>query len=271
MILEIAGASQPGLVRQNNEDALGHHVPPDGPVLLGKGALFAVADGVGGQKAGEVASRAAVEALIAEYYSPRAPHRVETALRQAIQAANLRVFNLAHGRDADLRGMQTTLTALALSGRQAYIAHAGDSRAYLLRNGTLTQLTGDHSEAAELLRLRLITEEQAKDHPRRSVITRALGSNLLMRPDFSRTPVLPDDRFLLCTDGLWGEVEPSDLREAAHAPPEEACSRLMELAYAHGAGDNVSLQIIRVVDPGAEPVPPPAGRLAQLFAGLRGG
>jgi protein phosphatase len=259
------------LVRTSNEDALGWRVPDDSALLRRKGALFAVADGVGGQAAGEVASAAAVEALLGEYFSPRAPHQVEAVLRQAMQAANLRVFNLAHGANAALGGMQTTLTALVLAGRQAYIGHAGDSRVYLLRDGSLTQLTLDHSEAAELLRLRLITPEQARDHPRRNVLTRALGHQVQLRPDFVRLPVHAGDRFLLCTDGLWGEVEHEALGAAAHGPPNEACRRLVELACARGGGDNISVQIVRVGEPGAEPQPQSGGRIARLLTAFRAG
>ncbi len=270
MILEAAGTSHPGLLRPHNEDAIGSHIPSERALLDQKGALFAVADGLGGQAAGEIASATAVEALLAEYYSPRAPHQVEAALKQAMQAANLRVYNLAHGRDDALHGMQTTLTALALAGRLAYIAHVGDSRAYLLRDQTLTQLTGDHSEAAELLRLRLLTPEQARDHPRRSVLTRTIGSQLLLRPDFARVPLAPGDRFILCSDGLWGEVEPDDLRRLAQEPPEEACRALVELACARGGSDNISVYVIRVVEPGSSAAAP-TGRLGRLLASLRGG
>ncbi|MGH2353072.1 MAG: PP2C family protein-serine/threonine phosphatase [Chloroflexota bacterium] len=274
MILETANASHRGLVRSTNEDALGSHIPDDPVVLARKGTLFGVADGLGGHAAGEVASRVAVEALFAEYYSPRAAHQVEGALRQAMQAANLRVFGLAYGVDgADeaLHGMQTTLTALALAGGQAYLAHVGDSRAYVLRDGQLTQLTGDHSEAAELLRLRLITPEQARDHPRRGVLTRTLGAQPQLRPDFSRRAVRPGDRFLLCTDGLWGELDHDTLCRVVQQPPNDACQELVDLACRHGGSDNVSLHVIRVIDPGMAPQSAPPGRLGRLLAGLRGG
>ncbi|CAA9225683.1 MAG: Protein serine/threonine phosphatase PrpC, regulation of stationary phase [uncultured Chloroflexi bacterium] len=268
--LRSAAATHPGLIRQNNEDTLAAHVPAEPALLENKGVLFAIADGVGGQAAGEVASRTATKVLLAEYYSPRAPHRVEAALRQAVQAANLRVCTLAHGGDPALRSMQTTLTALVLAGRQAFLAHAGDARVYLLRGGALTQLTGDHSEAAELLRLRLITPEQARYHPRRNVLTRALGSNLMMRPDFQRLPVELDDRFLLCTDGLWGEITPEALTHAASGDPELACRRLITLALDAGGGDNVSLHVVHVLDPGP-PAGAPPSRIGRLLAGLRGG
>ena len=270
MILQASDATHPGLVRQNNEDAVASCIPDDPASLAAKGALFAIADGVGGAAAGEVASRAALDALLAEYYSPRAPHQIEAALRQAMQAANLRVFNLAHGKEAELHGMLTTLTAVALAGQQAYVAHAGDSRAYLCRDGRLTQLTADHSEAAELLRLRLITPEQARNHPRRNVLTRTLGNNLLMRPDFSRHPLQPEDRLLLCTDGLWGEVEHDLLAAQVALDPEEACRRLLDLACERGGGDNISVHVIRIVELGTA-APVATGRIARLLAGLRGG
>jgi PPM family protein phosphatase len=269
--LRAAATTHPGLARQNNEDVVVSHVPADSALLGNKGTLFAIADGVGGLAAGEVASRTAADVLLAEYYSPRAPHPVEAALRQAVQAANQRVCALAHGSDPALRSMQTTLTALVLAAGQAFLAHAGDSRVYLLRRGVLTQLTGDHSEAAELLRLRLITPEQARHHPRRSVLTRALGSTPLMRPDFQRLPVEPGDRFLLCTDGLWGEVPPDALLPALDTPePESAVRRLALLALDAGGSDNVSLEVVHVLDPG-RPTGPPAGRIGRLLATFRGG
>jgi protein phosphatase len=271
MILETASASHPGLVRRNNEDSLASRLPDNGDALDTKGALFGVADGVGGAAAGEVASREALEALVGEYYSPRAPHPVEQALRQAAQAANLRVFHLAHGPQPELRGMLTTLTALVLAGPQAYLTHVGDSRAYLLREGALTQLTGDHSEAAELLRLRLISPAQARAHPRRSVLTRTLGNHLLLRPDFSRLPVQGGDRFLLCTDGLWSELDDDTLRRVGQQAPAAACDELIELACRQGGSDNMTLQVIRVVEPGRAPAPATGGRLGRLLAGLRGG
>ena len=269
--LAAAAATHAGLVRPNNEDALLSRIPTDTQILLTRGALFAVADGVGGQAAGEVASRTAVDVLATELYSPRAPHQLEAALSQAMQAANLRVYNLAHGPDPSLRLMQTTLSVLVLLGRQAYLAHAGDSRIYLMRDGALTQLTGDHSEAAELLRLRLITPEQAHNHPRRSVLTRTLGGTLQMRPDFQRVPVQAGDRFLLCTDGLWGELEHEALIPALAGSPTEACDRLISLACERGGSDNVSLSIVHILDPGPAPTTPPPGRMSRLLAGLRGG
>lgn len=272
--LRAAAVTHAGRVRPNNEDALLTRIPEDDQALLSRGALFAVADGVGGHAAGEVASRTAVDLLGREYFSPRAPHQTEAALSQAMHAANMAVYNLAHGAGPARRAMQTTLTALALAGRQAYIAHAGDTRAYLCRKDALSQLTGDHSEAAELLRLRLITPQQALTHPRRSVLTRALGGTPQLRPDFQRTPIQAGDRFLLCTDGLWGEVSSAELARALAANPDSpaaVCEHLLALALARGGQDNVTLLLVDVLDPGPPAPSQTPGRIGRLLAGLRGG
>ncbi len=271
MILERAAISHPGVVRPNNEDALGYLIPERPEVLTARGALFSVADGVGGLAAGEVASQTAVTVMADEYFSPRAPFGIEAALRLAAEAANRRVYVLAQATSPELSGMQTTLSALVIAGRQAYIAHAGDTRVYRLRRGTMTQLTADHSEAAELLRLRLITPVQAANHPRRSVLTRTFGGSLQLRPDFGRHSVEDGDVYLLCSDGLWGEVPDADIAHELEGPVEDACDHLIEMACSRGGGDNVSVQCIRVVEAGqAKPASPP-GRIARLLSGLRGG
>ena len=272
--LRAAGLTHPGRVRRENEDALLARVPDDSALRSTRGALFAIADGVGGQAAGEVASRTAVEHLEREYFSPRAPHQTETALSQATVAANLAVHALAHGSNPGLHAMQTTLTVLVFSGRQLYIAHAGDTRAYLLRAGALTQLTGDHSEAAEMLRLRLITAEQALTHPRRSVLTRALGATAQLRPDFQRSALQRGDRFLICTDGLWADLPTGELREALAVHPDSpaaTCELLLATALERGGSDNVSLYVIDIIDPGAAAPNAPTGRIGRLLSGLRGG
>jgi protein phosphatase len=167
--------------------------------------------------------------------------------------------------------MQTTLSVLVLCGRQSFIAHVGDSRVYRFRDHSLTQLTADHSEAAELVRLRLIAPEDAVNHPRRSVLTRTLGATPRLRPDFSRAVLEDGDRFLLCTDGLWGEVADHEIAVAMEMPPASGCDHLVAMANERGGGDNVSVAIVSVNDAGS-PAPVPATvRLARLLSGLRGG
>ncbi|MBU6288573.1 MAG: PP2C family protein-serine/threonine phosphatase [Chloroflexota bacterium] len=271
MILDHAEVTHPGRIRPHNEDAVGCLLPERGDAIRKRGAIFAVADGVGGQSAGEVASAMAIRDVIAGYVSPTSPHAPEAALTGAVQAANARVHAVATGGAAETAGMQTTLSVLVLCGRQSFVAHAGDSRIYRLRDGTLSRLTADHSEAAELVRLRLIAPEDAASHPRRSVLTRTLGATPRIRPDFSRAPVEDGDRFLLCTDGLWGEVQDHEIASAMAMPPEGGCERLVAMANERGGGDNVSVSIIHVRDAGQQSPVPATVRLARLLSGLRGG
>ena len=271
MIIDHATVTHPGRIRPTNEDAIGSLVPERPDVLRKRGAIFAVADGVGGHVAGEVASAMAIRDVMASYVSPTAPHAVEAALTGAIQAANARVHAVAAGGDSATAGMQTTLSVLVLCGRQSYVAHAGDSRVYRLRGAALSQMTADHSEAAELVRLRLISPEAAASHPRRSVLTRTVGATPRLRPDFARAPLENGDRFLLCTDGLWGEVHDDELAAAMALPPARGCEHLVSMANDRGGGDNVSVAIVHVTDAGP-PAPVPATvRLARLLSGLRGG
>jgi protein phosphatase len=248
LLLEAGGLTDAGPHRQNNEDSIGCFAPTDALALERKGYLYVVADGLGGHNAGEVASASAVATLGEEYYSPSNHTRIEPALRQAVQAANLRIHELTH-RNPEYRSMETTLSALAIAGAQAYIAHVGDTRVYLWRAGRLTQLTSDHSEAAELVRLKVIQADRVREHPGRNVLTRTLGSRLIPRPDYLRQPVLPGDQFLMCSDGLWSEVDDGELAEIlAEHPPEHACRELLDRAIARDCTDNVSIQVVRVLD-----------------------
>jgi protein phosphatase len=246
--LEAGGLTDPGPHRPNNEDSIGCFAPADTLALERKGYLYVVADGLGGHNAGEVASSSAVATMGEEYYSPSNHTRIEPALRQAVQAANLRIHELTH-RNPEYRSMETTLSALAIAGSQAYVAHVGDTRVYLWRAGRLTQLTSDHSEAAELVRMKVLKADRVREHPGRNVLTRTLGSRLIPRPDYLRQPVLPGDQFLMCSDGLWSEVQDEELAEIlAEHPPEHACRQLLERAIARDCTDNVSIQVVRVLD-----------------------
>jgi protein phosphatase len=254
--LEAAGLTDRGRTRPRNEDAFAVVSPPDLATRGRKGYLLAVADGLGGHAAGQVASAAAVEELVSAYYAPASPTRVEPALQRAVQVANLRVYERAQ-HDPACSSMQTTLTCVVLAGRSAYLAHVGDSRAYLVRDETIVQLTDDHSEAADLARLRLLPPEVVADHPGRSILTRTIGSQPLLRPDFRRVPVQPGDALILCTDGLWSEVTAHELRAAAACPtPAEACQRLIELQRSRESADNATVQVGKVLRIDDEPQEP---------------
>ena len=219
-----------GRLRRQNEDAAWFDESR---------AVFAVADGMGGHLAGEVASRMAIEAVQRMAKDNACPGIA--ALREAVASAHETI--LAHAQDhIECAGMGTTLSVLWLGVNYAYIAHVGDSRIYRLREGSLTQITQDHSLVEELVRAGLITREQARTHPRRNIITRALGTHGENEPDLLVTDVRDGDLFLLCTDGLTGMVTDGDIeRVLRENDMETAADRLLALALEAGGRDNVTL------------------------------
>ena len=219
-----------GRLRRQNEDAAWFDESR---------AVFAVADGIGGHLAGEVASRMAIEAVQRMAKDNACPGIA--ALREAVASAHETI--LAHAQDhIECAGMGTTLSVLWLGVNYAYIAHVGDSRIYRLREGSLTQITQDHSLVEELVRAGLITREQARTHPRRNIITRALGTHGENEPDLLVTDVRDGDLFLLCTDGLTGMVADGDIeRVLRENDMETAADRLLALALEAGGRDNVTL------------------------------
>ena len=219
-----------GKLRRQNEDAAWFDEDR---------AVFAVADGMGGHLAGEVASRMAIEAVQRMARENERPGIA--ALREAVACAHETI--LAHAQDhIECAGMGTTLSVLWLGENYAYIAHVGDSRIYRLREGSLTQITQDHSLVEELVRAGLITREQARTHPRRNIITRALGTHGENEPDLLVTDVQDGDVFLLCTDGLTGMVPDDEIeRTLRDCGIEAAADRLLALALDAGGRDNVTL------------------------------
>ena len=235
--LEPFGVTDAGKVRANNEDAL----------LVGEGrdeTLFAVADGIGGFEAGEVASSIAIEVL----------RELEPgdSFEAAIQKANRRILAVGRG-DERFSGMGTTLVAVRFGGTQdepvAQISHVGDSRAYLLRGGDLRPLTEDHSLVAELVRSGDLTRDQAAEHPQKNLITRALGAEEEVEVDTAVLPVEAGDRFLLCSDGLSDMVPEGRILEIlADSPdnPETSARNLLSAALDAGGTDNVTVVVVVV-------------------------
>ena len=219
-----------GKLRKQNEDAAWFDEAR---------AVFAVADGMGGHLAGEVASRMAIEAVQRMARENERPGIA--ALREAVACAHETI--LAHAQDhIECAGMGTTLSVLWLGENYAYIAHVGDSRIYRLREGSLTQITQDHSLVEELVRAGLITREQARTHPRRNIITRALGTHGENEPDLLVTDVQDGDVFLLCTDGLTGMVPDDEIeRTLRDCGIEAAADRLLARALDAGGRDKVTL------------------------------
>jgi protein phosphatase len=238
------GLTDTGRKRRQNEDAFVCEPP-----------LFAIADGMGGAQAGEVASRLAA----AVFEEGAAAVQGEDGVATVVRAANARIFERAV-HDPAVAGMGTTATVAVVDEAAATvtIAHVGDSRAYLYRVGSLEQLTTDHSLVGELVRSGRLTEDEAAVHPHRSVITRALGTDADVEVDTLTLDVVPDDLLLLCSDGLSAMVRDDEIvrvLEATGGAPREAGEALIQAANAAGGEDNVTVVLFELVDPGAEAPP----------------
>ena len=242
-----------GCVREINEDS-GKYVQPSNPeVLASKGMLFVVADGMGGHSAGEVASSIAVETVSRVYYDDKSDP--EEALKKAFRQAN-RDIHAVSVKSASLSGMGTTCTALVLRDGTALSAHVGDSRLYLVRDGRIYVMTEDHSAVMEMVKRGLISLEEARHHPDKNIILRAVGS----QPDVEVSsweepfPVKASDQFILCSDGLYDLVEDEEIKEAVMgSEPHTACERLISLAKERGGHDNITVGIIRLQALGDKP------------------
>jgi protein phosphatase len=216
--------------------------------------LLVVADGLGGHLAGEVASGIAVQTL-QEHFTAWDGGSPDRFVADAVQRANLNVYDAAHA-SPDHFNMQTTISAVALAGDRLTVAHVGDCRLYRLRDGRLDILTRDHTMAMEMLRLRMISPEQAAEHPGRYQLTRSLGASPLLHVDTVREKVMAGDAYLLCSDGLWGEVATDEIARAlGEQPPQEACQELLSLVLDRGAPDNVTGITFRVAQATAAPAP----------------
>lgn len=262
--LELATLTDVGTEREHNEDHCGSLREGE------SAALVVVADGVSGSRGGETASRIAVEAVLREYRAQPAPLGAARRLARAAQRANIEVHELAL-TVPELAGMATTLTAVAVEGAELSAAHVGDSRLYLLREGAITQLSKDHTAAAEQVRLGLLGEKRARTHPGRSVLTRSLGRELIVGIDRISLRLHRDDRLLLCSDGLYNVLDDREIAALAGAvPPDEACRALVEAANARGTSDNLTAAVLRVAEglPAEGPPPSLGERLRRLAGGL---
>lgn len=263
--LDVAQLTDVGRKRSQNEDNMAYVIPKDPQVMARKGALFIVADGMGGHAAGEVASEIAVDTVSNAYYQDD-NDEVTVSLVNAIRRAN----SLIHQRAAEnmLRsGMGTTCVAAVFKGNMAYIANVGDSRAYLVRRGQIKQVSQDHSWVEEQVRAGLLTREQARSHAQRNVITRCLGTQSEVEVDIFSEPLDENDSLVLCTDGLSGLVGEEDLQSiVSQYAPQESVYHLVERANENGGSDNITAIVIRVLEVGWEP---PANSLRPVPVGGR--
>jgi protein phosphatase len=254
--------SDAGKVRDHNEDFARAYVPTTPDDAWDRGPLWVVCDGMGGHAAGEVASRLATETAISVWGEGSAGPP-SNALRSAVRAANTAVCEA--GMETGKRGMGTTLCAITLAGAEAFIANVGDSRCYRVRDGQCEQLTTDHSRVAEMLRMRMISPEQAANHPGRSMLTRSLGADIVVQVDMVKDTIRQGDTYVLCSDGLWDVVSRADIAGVTTAigsdeipTPATAAARLVDSAIERGTTDNVTAVVVHITSD--RPIPAATGR-----------
>lgn len=242
-MIQVGFKSNKGVRRTNNEDA--YFVVPSENVYI-------VADGVGGNKSGEIASRTAVS-CIAEYIreNPIRTIKKETELKKyfmdCMDKANKKVYSLAY-KHPENAGMATTALIAYVAGDAAYIVNVGDSRAYICRNRELTCITVDHTYVNTLLQQKIITREEAETHERKHMITRAIGGDAVVEPDFFRLDIRSGDILLLCTDGLYNEVSEEIIAETLSGPGtmHDIASALVDKANRCGGRDNITLVCLKI-------------------------
>jgi len=239
MILRAAASTDVGLRREMNEDR--YAMAPE----LG---LYLVADGMGGHRAGQVASETAASVAINAVGTLQGANvGMAEKLRHAVSCANREILEMAR-RDEELQGMGTTMVAILVSPERLALAHVGDSRAYLIRGGQIRRLTDDHSVVGELLRRDQISEADAREHPHRHVLTRAVGVRADTQPDLAELTPMANDTFLMCSDGLTAHLRDDEILKLlgdSGADPQPLCERLVDTANQRGGVDNTTVLIVR--------------------------
>jgi len=247
IIFDIFGIRDVGRVRDVNEDYYTVVEPEDETMVQERGRLFVVADGMGGNGSGEVASKLAVDTVTDAYYSGGGGEDIGDSIRNAVRLAHDAIWKEA-GQNPEHYKMGVTITAMVVRGDEVAIAHVGDTRAYVVRRGKIEQLTQDHNWAGEQLKKGAITKVHAETHPRRKVLTRALGQTPEVEIDLYKDVVEPNDIFFLCTDGLYDTMSDTEIQRALlETNPEMAARELVARANRNGGADNISAIVIKTV------------------------
>jgi PPM family protein phosphatase len=239
--VKLASKSDIGKLRDINEDA-----------YLAEGPLFAVADGMGGHRAGEIASELGLQ-VFRDTFGPPEPDAPGDAIRQAMKQAVDQANTVIHAKakeNKEYKGMGTTLTAAFFAQGTLYLTQVGDSRAYLMRQGTLRQLTADHTLVSEMITKGEIDEEIARIHPLRHVITRALGTYDVIESDLTAEEIKPGDKIMLCSDGLSSKVSDNDIGQIIEdsKSPMGAVNGLVKAALAAGGEDNITVVLAELTE-----------------------
>ncbi len=241
-------ASDPGKIRTNNEDAMGWFIPSSRQQVRSHGFLFAVADGVGGMDLGEVASAAAISAVIEEFGKAQADTMLMGLMPRLIQSANSAVHDLRLAPEFRGKKMATTIVACAVRNDQAVVSHVGDSRCYHVRDGRVRQVTQDHTWVNEQRKLGLISTSDIAESEQRHVLIRSLGPEMFVSPDTTAVTLRPDDVLVLCSDGLHDEMSEEEISSIVAQPKdvEEIARALVARAVEIDGNDNTTAQVIRV-------------------------
>ncbi len=255
--IEIAAVSDVGNERGHNEDCCGSFMESNTCAVVG------VADGVSSCEGGEVASQMAIEVLLRAYREEAPSMSAGQRLYRAVQQANIEIYDRAVVVP-ELRGMATTLTAVALERGELTAVHVGDSRLYLVSAGTITQLTKDHTVAAEKVRFGLMSKEKALTHADRCALTRSVGRELIVSRDRTSRRLVQGDTLILCSDGLYNVLADAEMaRIVAGRDASSACRSLVDAANERGTADNVTAAVVRMIGPTPER-PQPNGVTATL-------
>lgn len=243
--LKVHGLSDKGMVRHNNEDYFGWYVPKDSG-LSRFGSLFAISDGVGGSSAGEAASAEAVNVLLQEYYFGDLTEKIPERLKSAFQKTALHVFDLSISH-ASARNMKCTLSTLLLKQNRFFITHVGDSKILLLRGNELIQLTKDHSLVGKLMRLGLLSAEEARVHPNKNILLKAVGDGPLLVPDFYSGMIESGDLFCMITDGILEHATHEELKSflLEQGCSQEALVELLGELNRRGGQDNMTILTVK--------------------------
>lgn len=240
--IESSGLSVTGPVREDNQDSI-HLSDEEHPA--GYGLLYAIADGMGGYAHGGVASLLALESFFNVVASQNGSP-IHRTLERGVEAANLQVYQKARQLDAGRMG--TTLIGAYVFGDMLYLAHVGDSRAYLIRDGRSICLTSDHTTVGDMVRAKLIPSEKIRSHAQRSVLTKSIGTSLFVQPDIIQKKLREGDRLILCSDGVWSVIEDEDFAQVTNEASSvaEISQNLIDLALDHNTDDNASVVVFHL-------------------------
>lgn len=246
--VDFAQLSDTGRVREHNEDYLGHFIPATPVLARSHGWLFALADGVGGQDKGEVASRTAVENVLAGFRQAPGAEPLSSLLPRLVKAANTEVYEAGTKTSTGRTAMATTFVGCALRFDRAVVSHVGDSRCYLVRRARASLLTRDHTVAGEQARMGLLSAQEASEAPTRHLLSRSLGGDMFVNVETNEHQVLIGDVLVLCSDGLHGAVSPAEIAAiVTHSKELDAAAHeLVSAANRADGSDNVSVQLIAI-------------------------